>query len=220
LKEAGVKTSQPTDDKDLFKQLAELATDSFFKLADEATSLQAQAVGWLYAIERRNHATEFDWASQEGLRMNVRHEGVAIPLEAACTPEKQHIVPFVNARKFAGKGGTRATASPANAVGNITWLSARQNGFNGFSDQWAVLSEKRDEQNLRARGLLFGEPGGRALDYYESLNDIHKNLGGMASAEELFEKFRTARLEWMKQEMKTWLDDSKELERLASALLT
>lgn len=218
--EAGVKTGQPTDDKDLFKQLAELATDSFFKLADEAKSLQAQAVGWLYAIERRNHATEFDWASQEVLEMTVRHEGVAIPLEAACTPEKQHIVPFVNAKKFAGKSGTRATASPANAVGNITWLSARQNGFNGFSDKWAVLSEQRDEQNLRARGLLFGEPGGRALDYYESLHDIHKNLGGMASAEELFEKFRTARLEWMKQEMKTWLDDSKELERLASALLT
>ena len=65
-------------------------------------------------------------------------------------PEKQHIVPFTFARGIVGKGGTRATASPANAIGNLTWLSHRQNGLEALADRWTVMDRERDGENLRS----------------------------------------------------------------------
>ena len=211
---AGV--TQPTDVRDVMNSLADLATASFHKLVTDARSLQAPAVGWLYAIERRNRATEFDWAAQKdgNLTMKWPPDLGATALDAACAPEKQHIVPFADAKKIADKGGTRATASPANAVGNLTWLSARQNGFTGFSQQWAVLSPERDEANLRARGLLSGEPGARAVDHYKTLKDLPDG----PERGELFRRFCEARIEWMKEEMRSWLTNREELDRVVAVL--
>ena len=137
-------------------KLTELAVDAFEGDVREARSLQHAAVGWLYAIERRGKAREFLWQAQidgyqatggkVGLSSHSARRRCEAPLRRAdgkdaqeLYPEKQHIVPFTFARRIVGKGGTRATASPANAIGNLTWLSHRQNGLDALADRWTVM---------------------------------------------------------------------------------
>jgi hypothetical protein len=205
--------------------LATLALRVFEAEAHNSRSLQNPIVGWLYAIERRGDAREFDWQAQfEGYEATEGRTGVrrwpemaylsAERLHAAegpdaigLYPEKQHIVPFADARGLAGKGGTRATASPANALGNLTWLSRRQNGLKALSDRWAVMDCERDLDNLVARGMLAPAQGGRsALDLYEELQAA-KLAETLADKGELFTALRTARTDWMVEQMRDWLHE-------------
>ena len=206
---------------------------TFIKMLKESRSLQNPAVGWLYALERRNGATEFSWEDQtpdiqKGCGVGTLPQDMkAYPLKSFIKdeddriwfPEKQHMIPFTVARKIANKGGTRATASPANDIGNLTWLSARQNGFQyGFSDRWAVLNKTRDESNLKARGFIDQEDE-TVLNLYHNLQDDALE----ASAEDLprqggnFSKFCEKRRQWMQKQMEIWLDE--ELSREALLLL-
>jgi hypothetical protein len=143
----------------------------------------------------------------------------AYPDQDDLHPEKQHIIPFSLAKKIAGKGGTRSTASKANAIGNLTWISARQNGFeHGLSDRWTVFDESVDLNNLEARGMLAvtddGGPstGKRALDLYRKIQSIARDSAQLERSEwpetfgGLYDDFRRARTSWMKQQMKTWLE--------------
>ena len=206
--------------------LTELAVRAFEANVRDARSLQHPAVGWLYAIERRGGAREFLWKVQYA---GYRNDGdkIGIPegtephhLEEELRrpdaedvrrlyPEKQHIVPFDYARRIAGKGGTRATASPANAIGNLTWLSERQNGLDGFSNRWTVMDAALDRGNLIARGMLSqsssDENSPTALILYEGIRDAVLD-GRVADAEQLFEEFRETRGLWMVQQMRAWLE--------------
>ena len=124
-------------------------------------------------------------------------------------PEKQHVVPFSTARKITDKGGTRATASPANDIGNLTWLSARQNGFeHGFSDRWAALNEGVEQANLGSRGFMRQSPitHRRALDCYHELYSLKA-----AAPKELFNEFCAIRREWMVAQMTEWLGEWQEM---------
>jgi hypothetical protein len=173
--------------------LTRLAVDAFAADVREARSLQHPAVGWLYAIERRGNAREFLWQAQiAGFDATAGKVGLPKPpgpprYEAALSsadgkdaqgfyPEKQHIVPFSLARQIVGKGGTRATASPANAIGNLTWLSRRQNGLDALADRWTVMDRERDGENLAARGMLTKVSGQEdprtTLAIYEELRDM------------------------------------------------
>lgn len=212
--------------------LAELALKAFSIQVKEARSLQHAAVGWLYAIERRGGAREFSWEAQfEGFEENGEKVGIrrralteAEDLRAssddALYPEKQHIVPFSIARQIVNKGGTRATASPSNAIGNLTWLSRRQNGFEGLGDRWAVMDRKRDGDNLQARGMTASvELEGRQRDaraLYEELQGIivpddswRENLDKEKAQRllELYEAFCKARSDWMIEKMREWLNE-------------
>lgn len=128
--------------------------------------------GPYYAIGRRGKAREFCWEAQvEGYRTTggktgaPRYPGGGDPTAAdlrrlgdedcqSLYPEKQNFVPFAIARQIVDKGGTRATSSPSNAIGNLSRLSHRQNCLSAFADRWAVLDEERDGANLDARGIL------------------------------------------------------------------
>lgn len=210
--------------------LADLALGEFGAEVQNARSLQHPIVGWLYAIERRGGSAEFDWQAQiDGYRRSGGREGVsalpslvtgAAPLASAdgpdaagLEPEKQHIVPFSIARQVTGKGGTRATASPANAIGNLTWLSRRQNGLSALSDRWTVMDRDRDGANLVARGLLMhdGQPGARtALEHYTELRDLvlqERWRGEQVRALELFDAFCKVRTRWMVEAMRGWLEE-------------
>ena len=219
--------------KPLQHDLSTWAIDTFQQSVREATSLRHAAVGWLYALERRNQAAEFNWLVQfeaaqgsmfRGIKAEhdkIQEEGLNAYIDKpSLHPEKQHIIPFSDARRIAGKGGTRATASPANAIGNLTWLSSRQNGWTmGFSDRWVRLNEEAERGNLAARGLLAfeiddnGKPTKRrALDVYEGMADRlasgNKKAEGEACKVEdtEYRRFRKIREDWMISEMRTWLD--------------
>lgn len=210
-------------------QLSSLAADAFASEVSSARTLQHRAVGWLYAIERRNGAREFSWAKQyagfEQGRLGIEprpgrpssEEPLRRPEKAelakALRPEKQHIVPLAIATHIVGKGGTRATSSPANGIGNLTWLSQRQNGLEGLADRWALLDPEVEGDNLAARGMLTsfdGEPG-TPLDIYREL------IGGLVGGRDawlrqrerwgaLFTAFCSKRCRWMVEQMRSWLD--------------
>ena len=210
--------------------LTELAVMEFRTELQNARSLQHPIVGWLYAIERRGGATEFDWQVQvEGYQRSGGREGVpappaagvvAAPLattdgpeSAGLRPEMQHIVPFSIARHVTGKGGTRANASPANAVGNLTWLSQRQNGLSALSDRWTVIDLERDGANLAARGMLTHDGQGEvrtALERYTALRDLVLQDRWRVEPDralEFFEAFCDLRTRWMVEEMRGWLEE-------------
>lgn len=211
------------DQEQLLDDLAAVARAHFQGLVEQSRSLQHPAVGWLYALERRNNAREFDWDQQQQAYMANDQEGIppkSIPTDRrraelsalfvdekrrAWHPERQHVVPFSAARKISNKGGTRATASPANNVGNLTWLSSRQNGFEyGFSDRWACLNEEREGDNLEARGFLFtdGASDRRAIDFYKGLYGRKRE-----STLEMFDEFCKIRRAWMVSQMDEWLNE-------------
>ncbi len=217
----------------IVEDLTGWSKEQFSKLVEDSRSLQHAAVGWLYAIEHRGGATEFDWfvqvqgstASWNGLA-KLPPDPAAYPLQAMISveraddtgtiqfaPERQHIVPFKDARKIANKGGSRTTASPANQVGNLTWLSSRQNATdNGFWERWMVIGDSREDgPNLRARGFEF------SLDDVTTATDVYRRLFQQrASGNHLpalsgdFERFCRIRREWMKQQLNEWLEDDSQ----------
>lgn len=189
-----------------------------------ARSLQHTAVGWLYAIERRGGARELSWAAQAKGdaeapgKWGVPHRDswAAEPLrgthEAELYPEKQHIVPFSHARALFSRTGTRATASDANGIGNLTWLSRRQNTLDALGARWSVFDPELDAENLAARGILApAAPDAlapTALALYERLRDIA--LAGAFKdqpehAKALFAQLCAARRAWMVEQMQAWL---------------
>jgi hypothetical protein len=126
-------------------------------------------------------------------------------------PEKQHIVPFASARQIVNKGGTRATASPANAIGNLTWLSRRQNTLNALADRWTVMDQERDGDNLDARGMFarvkMGDGSRTAIALYEQIRDAMLQESDPVSLQPLFTSFCAARTEWMIGQMRNWLQE-------------
>lgn len=222
---------RPTHEaREVHADLNRWSIGAFQKLVTEASSLRHPAVGWLYALERRGHAAEFDWRAQFEARAQAPRLGIApwkdgstphaAPLlggdrvEAALAPERQHIVPFATAKQLCGKAsGTRATASPANGVGNVTWLPARQNSFDtGFGDAWAVFDDHVESENLRARGLLHtNDQGRRAVDVYRELRRAWFEKGDNERVDASpFERFTQIRRAWMVQEMTAWLRELAE----------
>lgn len=211
----------PTGGLTRSQAIVELAVRAFEAEVREARSLQHPAIGWLYAIERRGGAREFLWQAQH--EAHEEHDKLGIPAShgesrteealrrldvAGLYPEKQHIVPFDYARRIVGKGGTRATASPANAIGNLTWLSQRQNGLDGLSNRWTVMDAERDAENLAARGMLWQssrDDAPTALNLYEKIRDAVLDGRG-ADAERPFDAFCETRTDWMVQQMREWLE--------------
>lgn len=211
-----------SDPERLYADLVKVSVGHFRRLVSDSRSLQHSAVGWLYALERRAMAAcEFSWEEQAKANFgdnqmgipvgNIPSDQMCLPLSANAVdadgrmwaPEKQHVIPFSAARRITDKGGTRATASPANDIGNLTWLSARQNGFeHGFSDRWAALIEGVERANLASRGFLYqsSATNRRALDCYHELHSLKA-----ASPKELFNEFCGIRREWMVAQMTEWL---------------
>jgi hypothetical protein len=208
--------------------LNELALDAFTVDVSEARSLQHPAVGWLYAIERRGGATEFLWQAQYDGFLRDSQTGIpsgqsyceavlqrAVGADAqALYPEKQHIVPFVIARQIVNKGGTRATASPANAIGNLTWLSRRQNTLDALADRWTVMDRERDRDNLAARGMFAhteAEAESRsALALYEELQKAVLDNSWVLDQPRThltFDAFCNSRAAWMVAQMRDWLEE-------------
>lgn len=230
----------PTDLSDPMARLSQFAAEAFEEDVRNARSLQHRAVGWLYAIERRNCAREFSWRAQmvgnrENPRTGVRGLSGEFPDEeflrrpdiadgtGALYPEKQHVVPFSIATRIVGKGGGRATASPSNAIGNLTWLSRRQNSLEALSDNWTVMDLETDRENLEARGMLApvridGRPATVLDAYLELSRGLSNGDEALTSQPEhwqlLYDALRKGRSEWMIGQMRGWLEKPLEAEVL------
>jgi hypothetical protein len=214
----------------VYAALNRLALDAFTSEIRNARSLQHPAVGWLYAIERRGNAREFDWdAQQSGYSTSGGKRGVPnAPVEGTTEalelqrghgfagPEKQHLVPFTIARQIVDKGGTRATASPSNAIGNLTWLSQRQNGLDALADRWTVMDQQSDADNLAARGMFASVTVNglerMVIDVYEELS--RRVIAGPESWRadrrrmlQLYEAFCNGRAAWIVDQMRGWLEE-------------
>lgn len=210
--------------------LTRLALDTFASEVCNACSLKHPAVGWLYAIEHRGNAQEFSWSAQvaEYSASNGTRGVRKLPKEGPRTelklqqgqefayPEKQHIIPFTIAKQIADKGGTRATSSPSNAIGNLTWLSRRQNGLNALSDRWTVMDRKSDADNLAARGMFasveINDEKHMVIDIYEKLStcvlvDAESLQAHREETLHLFTAFCKGRTDWIIDQMRFWMEE-------------
>lgn len=227
----GMPSSLGEGPNDPLTMLPQFAAEAFEKDVRDARSLQHRAVGWLYAIERRNCAREFSWREQicgnsENPRTGVpggsgqfRAEEILrrpdiIDRTGALYPEKQHLVPFSIATRIVDKGGSRATASPSNAIGNLTWLSRRQNSLEALSDRWTVMDLETDRTNLEARGMLAPATlAGRPATVLDAYLELSRGLAGGGDAltsrrehwHSCYVSFCDGRSEWMIGQMRGWL---------------
>lgn len=207
------------------ERLSAAALAKFDAELEGTKNMRNPAVGWLYALERRNNAKEFNWVAQ--FRGYSDSDGVRGIDEKECgapggekdlsthagdlSPERQHIVPFSKARKLTpGTPGNRASSTDANCAGNLTWLSQRQNALNALSDRWTVMDPITDNDNLHARGMLHvarqGVYAGKtALQLYEELQRTLESDAADPTASALFKAFWECRQEWMGDQMGAWL---------------
>lgn len=224
-------STSPHEQESVQLQLARLASHAFQSEVEKARSLQHPAVGWLYALERRNEAREFSWKAQAeafsasggkvgAQQKELTEEALRRADENDLYPEKQHIVPFSIARQIVDKGGTRATASRANDIGNLTWLSHRQNGLEALCDRWTAMDRAQDTNNLAARGMFaradFEGTDSEVLGLYETLQNMALNKNPWnGKADELFAALCKGRRDWMVEQMRAWLEEPLSAEALA-----
>ena len=130
--------------------------------------------------------------------------------------KKQHLVPFSISRQIVNKGGTRSTASPSNAIGNLAWLSRRQNGLDALSDRWTVMDPQGDEINLAARGMLASTNASgtkrTVLDVYEEISGrmLTESESWQAERKEMLQLYRAfcdGRADWIIDQMRLWLEE-------------
>lgn len=209
--------------------LTRLALAVFHDDVHAANSLKHRAVGWLYAIERRNKAREFSWVAQfdgygidckTGIKQSEKNRFYQeaslertkeADMKIQLYPEKQHVVPFAKARQILGISGTIASASPANAIGNLTWLSRRQNCLDGLADRWTVIDREIDRDNLTARGFLssatIDDEIRIVVDAYEELMRLFSKDDELDinRTQYIYKTFCEGRKQWIIEEMCSWL---------------
>jgi hypothetical protein len=210
--------------------------NAFHSQVDQARNLNHRSVRWLYGLQRSLGATEFSWEAQ---RTEQSHMGLAsdsqfrtgacsvrplvnqveLPDEAGSLKgQRQHLIPYMHGRQFerilgqSGRGGN----AEINQIGNLTWLSERQNGFvDGLGSNPAVLTGETPA-NLRAHFLVpfradEVESSPTVLARYEA---IAAWCGASASerdtdaARDHFQKFAATRERWMKEAMSAWLNEA------------
>ncbi|NQW61990.1 MAG: hypothetical protein HQ461_04095 [Deltaproteobacteria bacterium] len=104
-----------------------------------------------------------------------------------------------------------------NGVGNLTWLSSRQNALpdsGGLGANWAVFTAELP-LNLRAHFLApfrdgEAEASPTVLEHYEDLAAWSAGARSKAetdAAAKTFQAFSTARVAWMQQAMTAWVDE-------------
>ncbi len=151
----------PINDNDVYKLTSQISTNTNFNKAYQKIisfekietksiidkmherlsvirTVQDEYTLLLYSLLRKNDAQDFV--------VTPRLEGV---ISQTHNPEKQHIIPI---SRFIAINGNRRNTHIGNNIGNITYISGRQNGLNGLADNYAPLSNEQD-YNLKAHFL-------------------------------------------------------------------
>lgn len=205
-------------------RLVPLVAASFDRQRQQARTLKDRTVGFLYGIERRMReasgeavAREFDWSQipyagelRKELPLQARWpdppEGVRAPDLAL---ERQHIVPFALARQLVPKPpANHAAASDVNSVANLTWLTQRQNSFDGGLGANMVDLRLEPTARLDARGL--SGPARLAYDEIFTRWSAQRQEGWKSSEADkaAFRAFREARGRWIADQMNRWLEEA------------
>jgi hypothetical protein len=208
----------------IVERLVSLVGASFDRQRQEAKTLRDRTVGLLYGIERRMReasgeavAREFDWSRipyagelRKELPLQARWpdppKGVRAPDLAL---ERQHIVPFSLARQLVPKPpANHAATSDVNSVANLTWLSRRQNSFDGGLGGNMVDLRLEPTERLDARGL--SGPARLAYDEIFTRWSAQRHEGWKCSEADkaAFRAFREARGRWIADQMNRWLEEA------------
>ena len=177
-----------------------------------ANSLTSRYVLLLYALERHLGACDFYGKSLPGAddreTCSEEHEKVG----AACCPEKQHIVPY-SAFNLQKEGRGRVVNSPANNIGNITYISQYQNR-EVLGSLWLQLHHLEEKLRL---GHVISE---KAISEWRHLDDARAKANGEGKSFSLSsddEDYR-AWIEQRRNDIATafvkWLRDMKTLANL------
>jgi len=139
-----------------------------------ANSIQSRYVLLLYWLERRLKAQDFRYARVGNGKRLVGPERM---VEQGNTPEKQHLLPFNQARALYPGDLRRGGSHRVNSIGNLTYISQALNSWDGgLGDSFADLGADPLD-NQRAHFLVRDESDRAVLDSYE---DLRKGLGGDA----------------------------------------
>jgi hypothetical protein len=170
----------------------------------------------LYWMLRSRGARDFSY-KQPGL------EGLTPPereLDRDADAQRQHIVPYWHLKRIFRLEGPRLTRHPANDIGNITYISAKQNDFLGGLGSTPVSLDHEPEDNRRSHFL--DDPIVMA-DFSASVENAKS--GNLKVAEARYARFskrrrsliEAAMLEWYVSARRDWprgLDDTKPNARL------
>jgi hypothetical protein len=141
----------------------------------EANALQDRHTLLLYWLLRHKGAKDFSYKNLAELVQRRLKPGSEAILDESCEPERQHVVPyrFLEEIYQIEKRG-RVSRHIANNIGNITWISAASNGFDGgLSDRFVDLSLEDPADN--ADRHLLGE-GNAARLYRATQNAIQRYM--------------------------------------------
>jgi hypothetical protein len=177
------------------------------KRLEDANSLQDRYVLLLYWLNRRRNARDFLYAQvPQDVSKGHLVPGTEVEITAACSPEKQHIVPYSRLKDiFNISGRGRTSSHPANNIGNLTYISQRLNSFEyGLGDTPLDLDlELKDAPDNAHAHLLSKEVG----EYYKQL--LEKSPTS-SDATKLHGKFCISRRKLIALAFRNWLDELRD----------
>ncbi|HPB51469.1 MAG TPA: DUF262 domain-containing protein [Myxococcota bacterium] len=143
---------------------------------ENANSLTSLPTLMLYGLERSRSARDFLY-DKYSFRDAPPFRCKERVIDAECSPEKQHIVPYSIMAQAYGLSGSRRSTHVINNVGNITYISHDLNGLDGLSDEMLVF-DGEPADNLDSH-MLFDA----ALRHYNAIKDVAVRPEGFAGSE-------------------------------------
>ena len=100
----------------------------------------------------------------------MRPQITGAALNRNADPQKQHLVPFSYALALFGPGVRRTANHAFNNIGNLTYISAQENGLKCLNDDFAdLVGERHDDVENMSAHLLSSDQGDDTLTHYEWL---------------------------------------------------
>jgi hypothetical protein len=169
---------------------------------ESANSLMNRYTLLLYALQRSRGACDFHYGINE-LSGPLFDDKAPRPIAEEHRPEKQHIVPYSSlSEAYDLEGRSRVSSSEVNNIGNITYISAAQNGLDGLASALLRLEEE-EEGNRRAHvvsseGLAaFGRVRDLLASERRDLGDIRRAYESWTGARR--RDIRRAFLDWCEE---------------------
>jgi hypothetical protein len=166
----------------------------------EEQSLMGRYTLVLYWLLRSRGARDFTY-KQPGLASLTPPE---LSLASGVDAQKQHIVPYDDLKRIFGLDGARLTRHPANDIGNITYISARENTFVGGLGSKPLRLDLEPEENLNSH--LLDDP--YVLAQF-SATVRNADAGNLKQARTSYARFVKRRSGHVQNALVAWLDEAR-----------
>lgn len=171
-----------------------------------ANSVNSRIVNLFYWLLRKNGASDFLYNEQpidedkrpfdkEVLIGEEEVEGKKV------TYEKQHIIPFSILLKVYSSEIKRSKSHDVNGIGNITYISANLNSFDGISDSFLNFDKDKEEDNL-IKHCLLDENKNILYNYNKARDYIDK--GRYDESKKYIDKFMSGRKTEVEKSFAKW----------------